>query len=93
MSRRRVTGCRHQQLELLLANAGGCDVRDITRVLQPSRRVMRQIRDDIRGSLQQSERVATSLSMVQVNWALALPGQGLGREVSHGGAVMAVTRT
>jgi hypothetical protein len=74
MSRGKVTGCPRHELELLLADAVECGVRDIARV-------MRRIRDDVRGALEHAECVRD----VAVNGAGEL-GSFLGRAGSRASA-------
>ncbi len=77
MSRRTFTVDRYKEIERLLAAGRG--VREITRALQCSRRLVRQIRDGLRGSPdQQPKSVADPLWMAQINWPELVHELGLG---------------
>ena len=76
MSRRTFTVDRYKEIERLLAAGRG--VREITRALQCSRRLVRQIRDGLRGSPDQPKSVADPLWMAQINWPELIHELGLG---------------
>ena len=76
MSRRTFTVDRYKEIERLLAAGRG--VREITRALQCSRRLVRQIRDGLRGSPDQPKSVADPLWMAQINWPEFIHELGLG---------------
>jgi len=66
MSRRVLTVDRYKEIERLLAAGRG--VREITRALKCSRRLVRQIRDGLHGPPDQPRSTADPPWMVQVSW-------------------------
>jgi hypothetical protein len=76
MSRRKFTVDRYEEIRRLLAAGRG--VREITRALQCSRRMVRQIRDGLRGSPDQPKSAAEPLWMAQVDWPQVIHDLGLG---------------
>jgi hypothetical protein len=76
MSRRTLTVDRYQEIERLLAAGRG--VREITRALKCSRRLVRQIRDGLHSSPEQPKAIADPLWMAQVDWTGIVHDLGLG---------------
>jgi hypothetical protein len=67
---------RYEEIQRLLAAGRG--VREITRALSCSRRLVRQIRDGLRDSPDQPREVADPLWMAQVDWPQIIHELGLG---------------
>jgi len=76
MSRRKLTVDRYEEIKRLLAAGRG--VREITRALKCSRRLVRQIRDGLHGSPDQPKPIIDPLWMAQVDWAGIIHDLGLG---------------
>jgi len=76
MSRRKLTVDRYKEIERLLAAGRG--VREITRALKCSRRLVRQVRDGLHGPPDQPRSAADPLWMAQVNWSEIVHDLGLG---------------
>ena len=76
MSRRKLTVDRYKEIERLLAAGRG--VREITRSLRCSRRLVRQIRDGVHAPPDQPRSAAEPLWMTQVDWAQIIHDLGLG---------------
>ena len=76
MSRRKFTVDRYEEIRRRLAAGRG--VREITRALQCSRRLVRQIRDGLRDSPDQPKSTADPLWMAQVDWPQVIHDLGLG---------------
>ena len=76
MSRRVLTVDRYKEIERLLAAGRG--VREITRALKCSRRLVRQIRDGLHGPPDQPRSTADPPWMAQVNWPEIVHDLGLG---------------
>jgi hypothetical protein len=78
MSRRVLTVDRYKEIERLLAAGRG--VREITRALKCSRRLVRQIRDGLHGPPDQPRSAADPPWMAQVNWPEVVHDLGLGHK-------------
>jgi len=76
MSRRTLTVDRYKEIERLLAAGRG--IREITRALKCSRRLVRQIRDGEQRSPEQPRSVVDPLWMAQVDWLGVIHDLGLG---------------
>jgi hypothetical protein len=76
MSRRTLTVDRYKEIERLLAAGRG--IREITRALKCSRRLVRQIRDGEQRSPEQPKSVVDPLWMAQVDWLGVVHDLGLG---------------
>jgi transposase len=76
MSRRVLTVDRYKEIERLLAAGRG--VREITRALKCSRRLVRQIRDGLHGPPDQPRSAADPPWMAQVSWPEIVHDLGLG---------------
>jgi len=76
MSRRVLTVDRYKEIERLLAAGRG--VREITRALKCSRRLVRQIRDGLHGPPDQPRSTVDPPWMAQVNWPEIVHDLGLG---------------
>lgn len=76
MSRRKLTVDRYKEIERLLAAGRG--VREITRALKCSRRLVRQIRDGLHGPPDQPRSTADPPWMAQINWPEIVHDLGLG---------------
>jgi hypothetical protein len=76
MSRRTLTVDRYKEIERLLAAGRG--IREITRALKCSRRLVRQIRDGKQRSPEQPRSVVDPLWMAQVDWLGVIHDLGLG---------------
>lgn len=76
MSRRTLTVDRYKEIEWLLAAGRG--IREITRALRCSRRLVRQIRDGLHSSPEQPKTVVDPLWMAQVDWSGIVHDLGLG---------------
>jgi transposase len=76
MSRRKLTVDRYKEIERLLAAGRG--IREITRALKCSRRLVRQIRDGVHSAPDQPKLVVDPVWMVQVDWAGVIHDLGLG---------------
>ncbi len=76
MSRRVLTVDRYKEIERLLAAGRG--VREITRALRCSRRLVRQIRDGLHGPPDQPRSAADPPWMAQVSWPEIVHDLGLG---------------
>jgi len=76
MSRRTLTVDRYKEIERLLAAGRG--IREITRALKCSRRLVRQIRDGEQRSPEQPKNVVDPLWMAQVDWPGVIHDLGLG---------------
>lgn len=76
MSRRTLTVDRYKEIERLLAAGRG--IREITRALKCSRRLVRQIRDGEHHSPEQPKNVVDPLWMAQVDWPGVIHDLGLG---------------
>lgn len=76
MSRRTLTVDRYKEIERLLAAGRG--IREITRALKCSRRLVRQIRDGQQRSPEQPKSVVDPLWMAQVDWPGVIHDLGLG---------------
>jgi transposase len=76
MSRRKLTVDRYKEIERLLAAGRG--VREITRALKCSRRLVRQVRDGLHGGPDQPRGVVDPPWMAQMNWPEIIHDLGLG---------------
>lgn len=76
MSRRKFTLDRYEEIQRLLAAGRG--IREITRTLKCSRRLVRQIRDGLRDSPGQRKNTTQPLWMAQVDWAQIINQLSLG---------------
>src|SRR5581483_12224291 len=76
MSRRTLTVDRYQEIERLLAAGRG--IREITRALKCSRRLVRQIRDGVHRAPDVPRDVVDPLWMAQVDWDGIVRDLGLG---------------
>ena len=76
MSRRALTVDRYQEIERLLATRRG--IREITRALKYSRRLVRQIRDGAHRAPDAHRDVVDPLWMAQVDWEGIVRDLGLG---------------
>lgn len=76
MSRRILTVDRYKEIERLLAAGRG--IREITRALKCSRRLVRQIRDGLHSSPEQPKTVVDPLWMAQIDWNGIIHDLGLG---------------
>ena len=76
MSRRTLTVDRYQEIERLLAAGRG--IREITRALKCSRRLVRQIRDGVHRAPDAPRDVVDPLWMTQVDWDGIVRDLGLG---------------
>ena len=76
MPRKKLTVDRYEDIQRMLAAGRG--VREITRTLKCSRRLVRQIRDGLRALPGPRKDAAEPLWMAQVNWAEITLKLGLG---------------
>jgi len=79
MSRSTLTVDRYQEIERLLAAGRG--IREITRALKCSRRLVRQIRDDVHRAPNAPRDVVDPLWMSEVDWDGIVRDLGLGHPV------------
>jgi hypothetical protein len=77
MSRSKFTVVRYEEIQRLLAAGRG--IREITRALKCSRRLVRQIRDGLRDSPGQPKNAADPLWMAQIEWPQIIHDLSLGR--------------